>query len=84
MGATGTFPNKQVVDTLSQTFDGERVASVKFRFDNEEILGARARERVMFGWGGFGRNRVFDEYGKIFPLLTACGSLYLEFRVPTD
>lgn len=64
MGVTGTFPNKQVIDTLSQTFDSERVGSVKFRFDNEEILGARARERVMFGWGGFGRNRVFDEYGK--------------------
>jgi len=27
-------------------------------------LGARARESVMFGWGGFARNRVFDEYGK--------------------
>jgi hypothetical protein len=64
MGVTGTFPNKQVIDTLSQTFDAERVASVKFRFDNEEILGARARERMLFGWGGFGRNRVFDEYGK--------------------
>ncbi|MDX2232530.1 MAG: O-antigen ligase domain-containing protein [Leptolyngbyaceae cyanobacterium bins.349] len=64
LGASGTFPNKPLVSTLSQVFNADRVASLAFRFDNEEILGKKARERMLFGWGGFGRNRVFDERGK--------------------
>jgi hypothetical protein len=64
MGVVGIFPNKPIVATLSQVFNEERVQSVKFRFDNEEILGIRARERMVFGWGGFGRNRVFNEIGE--------------------
>ncbi len=34
---------------------------MEFRFDNEEILGEKARERILFGWGGWGRNRVYGE-----------------------
>jgi hypothetical protein len=64
MGVTGTFPNKPIVGALSQVFNEERVGSVKFRFDNEEILGAKARQSLVWGWGGYNRNRVFDEYGK--------------------
>lgn len=63
-GAVGTFPNKEIIGAMSQVFNEERVGSLKFRFDNEEILGAKARERMLFGWGGFGRNRVFDEKGE--------------------
>ncbi len=64
LGVSGQFPKKEILGSLSQVFDSDRIQSVEFRFDNEEILGARARERATFGWGGFGRNRVFDEYGK--------------------
>jgi hypothetical protein len=64
MGVTGTFPNKPIIASLSQVFNEDRVGSVRFRFDNEEILGAKARQRIVFGWGGYNRNRVFDEYGK--------------------
>jgi hypothetical protein len=64
LGVSGQFPKKEIIGALSQVFDADRIQSVEFRFDNEEILGARARERPTFGWGGFGRNRVFDEYGK--------------------
>jgi len=63
-GATGTFPNKPIVESLSQVFNADRVASLAFRFDNEEILGEKARQRMLFGWGGFGRNRIVDEEGK--------------------
>jgi hypothetical protein len=38
--------------------------SLQFRFDNEEILGLKARQRIAFGWGGFSRNRVFNELGE--------------------
>ncbi|MDX2239167.1 MAG: O-antigen ligase domain-containing protein [Leptolyngbyaceae cyanobacterium bins.302] len=64
LGASGTFPNKPLIATLSQVFNADRVASLQFRFDNEEILGAKARQRMLFGWGGFGRNRIFNEMGE--------------------
>lgn len=40
----------------------ERGESLNFRFINEEILINKANERSLFGWGGWGRNRVYDEY----------------------
>ncbi len=64
LGVSGQFPKAELLGALSQVFDADRIQSVEFRFDNEEILGARARQRMVFGWGGFGRNRVFDDYGK--------------------
>jgi hypothetical protein len=39
----------------------DRAASLKTRLDNEEILLARASERPVFGWGRWGRNRVYDD-----------------------
>lgn len=41
-------------------FSTERAGSLRFRFENEEILLARAEERPWFGWGGFGRNFTHD------------------------
>lgn len=38
----------------------ERAGSLQFRFDNEDVLLAKANERPFFGWGTWGRNRVFD------------------------
>jgi len=40
--------------------DPGRAGSLQFRFDNEDILLDRANEKPLAGWGGFGRNRVFD------------------------
>lgn len=64
LGTTGNFPGEQIVSYLSQVFDAERVASVQFRFNNEVILGEKARQRIIFGWGGFARNRVYDDFGQ--------------------
>lgn len=41
-------------------FSEERGQSLAFRFQNEDLLLRRALERFLFGWGGWGRNRVFD------------------------
>lgn len=38
----------------------ERAGSLGFRFDNENQLLARAEERPLFGWGGWGRNLIYD------------------------
>ncbi len=34
----------------------ERANSLKFRFDNEDLLRNRANEKPLFGWGSWGRN----------------------------
>jgi hypothetical protein len=39
----------------------ERAASLQTRIDNEGSLLAKANQRPLFGWGSFGRNRVYDE-----------------------
>jgi hypothetical protein len=59
---TNYFPTNQLVD-LSATFSQERADSLKFRFDQEQQLLARASERFFFGWGRYGRNRVYEEGG---------------------
>ncbi|BAZ43127.1 hypothetical protein NIES4102_01230 [Chondrocystis sp. NIES-4102] len=52
---------EQVVTTLnSYGLPEDRIQSLQFRFDNEELLADKARERIVFGWGGWGRNRVYD------------------------
>jgi hypothetical protein len=44
--------------------DPERAGSLAFRLINEDVLLARAQERPLFGWGAFGRNGVFNEFGE--------------------
>lgn len=51
------------VDQVLEFFhdiDEERAASLKFRIDNENLLLDKANDRRFFGWGGWGRARVFD------------------------
>jgi hypothetical protein len=57
------FPDNQLVD-FAATFSQERADSLKIRFDQEQKLLAHASERFWFGWGRYGRNRVYDESGK--------------------
>lgn len=44
----------------AEALDAERAASLRFRFENEEALLAHANERPVFGWGGWGRNLMYD------------------------
>lgn len=46
--------------TQASKIDPERAASLKFRFDNEEILAERVAEKPLFGWGSWGRNQIHD------------------------
>ena len=52
------------MDQLRQFIPADRVGSLEFRLTNEEVLGEKARERVIFGWGGWGRARIYDENGE--------------------
>jgi hypothetical protein len=42
----------------------ERAESFAFRLFNENILAEHAAKRPWLGWGGYDRNRLFDEQGK--------------------
>jgi hypothetical protein len=61
--ATQTLPVYDFVEFTSG-FSPERAQSMNTRFTNEDALFERARERIWFGWGGYGRNRVYNEFGK--------------------
>jgi hypothetical protein len=61
VASTGNFNGDQLVSLTTNITGSQRAESLKFRFDNEELLGERARERILFGWGGWGRNRIYTE-----------------------
>ncbi|MBO9670836.1 MAG: O-antigen ligase family protein [Sphingobium sp.] len=47
------------IASLSSNISEDRTESFLFRLRNEDMLLNRAKERPLFGWGGFARNRVF-------------------------
>ena len=53
------LPITTIKNTVS-VFSTERNYSLNVRLENEEALLAKASERPMFGWGSWGRNRVYD------------------------
>ena len=60
MRGAGWIPTGELVAFL-EARKPERAQSLWFRFYNEDMLLARAAERPIFGWGGWGRNQVFDQ-----------------------
>jgi hypothetical protein len=63
MGASGVItPERtaQIVNIAGDLTDADRAHSLDFRFSNEEILVTKARQKKIFGWGGWDRNRVFE------------------------
>jgi hypothetical protein len=57
------LPLDTIVETI-RSVDPTRASSLQFRLNNEEILLAKANERPLFGWGGWGRARVYGEEGE--------------------
>jgi hypothetical protein len=61
---TETYFTDQLVNVMSAVFPEDRVSSVEYRFNNEELLTDKARQRLWFGWAGWGRSVVIlDEQG---------------------
>ncbi|MEP5729180.1 MAG: hypothetical protein ABJL67_07370 [Sulfitobacter sp.] len=53
----------------AETLSADRAQSLGYRFDNEEQLLARAAEKPIFGWGGWGRSLIRDsETGQILSI----------------
>ena len=61
---TGFWDGRNLSDFVSAKFSSNRSESLQYRFDNENILIQKALQGSFFGWGGFGRSRVYDESGK--------------------
>jgi hypothetical protein len=63
------YPMLRTVDVVPTTsmvgtaaiISSERASSLQTRFEEEHELLDRASERLLFGWGRFGRSRVHDE-----------------------
>jgi O-antigen ligase len=60
----GVFPDQAITEFMSSHLDADRAGSLQFRFDSDKALIDHARERLWFGWGEFGRNRVYDDTGR--------------------
>lgn len=58
----GLVPTDQAI-SLAEQVSPERAASLRFRVKNEDALLEKANQRVLFGWGGWGRSRLYDEDG---------------------
>jgi hypothetical protein len=62
--AGGMWDGSQAVAWAQSAVGEDRAHSLRFRFKNEDILAEKALKRAMWGWGRFGKSRVFDENGK--------------------
>ncbi|MFN4058505.1 MAG: hypothetical protein ACK4HW_10020 [Roseinatronobacter sp.] len=59
MRGAGLIPTDWLVAWL-EARKPDRAQSLWYRFYNEDMLLDRAAERPVFGWGGWGRNQVYD------------------------
>jgi hypothetical protein len=53
-------PVDTIVEWAEQGASVERSQSIATRFENEGLMLAKARDRLLFGWGGYGRPRIYD------------------------
>ena len=69
--------------SLSESASAERGESLGFRLRNEDILLNRARERPIFGWGAYGRNRVYvvQDWGPTADITITDGTWIIELGI---
>ncbi|MCE9567903.1 MAG: hypothetical protein K8U57_38375 [Planctomycetes bacterium] len=60
----GSWDVQGIVAITGNTVGADRGQSLEFRLENEDLLIAKAIERPLVGWGGWGRSRVHDDYGE--------------------
>jgi hypothetical protein len=76
--ATGHFDSEGIISFVGKITNPERSQSLEFRFDNEALLADHARNKLLFGWGGWGRNRLYAEnWHGIFEDLAVTDSLWI-------
>lgn len=58
---SGLWSGENLVGFAAEHIDQDRSRSLEFRLINEDMLVKKALDKPLFGWGGWGRNRVYDE-----------------------
>ena len=58
---SSAWSGENLVAWIQANIDADRAQSLEFRFDNEDLMIERALQRPAFGWGGWGRMRVFTQ-----------------------
>jgi len=59
---SGIISMESVASLFGKVFDAERIESLSVRLLQEDLFGARAMQRALLGWGGFGRGWPIDPY----------------------
>jgi len=60
--SSGLVPTDTIYN-LAHSIDPARAQSLNFRLKNEDLLLDKANQKSLFGWGGWGRGRVYNEQG---------------------
>ena len=55
------LPEKEIISVISQ-YSPDRAQSLEFRLRNENEMLTHALERPYFGWGNWGRNRIYSDW----------------------
>ena len=63
LSISNLFPHKKIVEIVD-IVNHDRANSLAFRFKNENMLLDHAQDKSYFGWGGWGRNLVYNESGR--------------------
>ncbi|HKQ71340.1 MAG TPA: hypothetical protein VJT73_18480 [Polyangiaceae bacterium] len=61
--AADLFPVGKIL-SAAEMVDAAREQSLLFRFENEDAVLAKARQRIAFGWGEYDRALLFDEQAR--------------------
>lgn len=61
---TGLVPVDEIYKMVKSSISVERADSFDFRLKNEDKLLARANQKPLAGWGGWGRGRVYNSQGR--------------------
>lgn len=57
---SGLIPADRIVMAI-KTFNPDRAGSLNYRLEQEDVLLAKANQKPISGWGGWGRSRVFND-----------------------
>jgi hypothetical protein len=79
----GTFDAEAALAKMRKYVEEDRVGSMEFRYKMEEILGEKAREKPLYGWGGYDRNNIYEEMwdGEIKKMTVPDSSWIIHFGV---
>jgi hypothetical protein len=61
--STGVWTGYNLQAFIAEHISEDRAESLWYRMENENILAEKAMRRPVFGWGGWGRARVYNEEG---------------------